>query len=70
MENQPYLEFDGDDIKLDFKHHLEFKSSEEMNIMFADDNQPLSNLIVDIAIRKPRYYYKRNPSSFYCDIRR
>ena len=33
-----------------FKHHLEFKSSEEMNIMFSDDNQPLSNLIVDIAI--------------------
>ena len=50
MENQPYLEFDGDDIKLDFKHHLEFKSSEEMNIMFADDNQHLSNLIVDIAL--------------------
>jgi hypothetical protein len=50
MENQHYLEFDDDDTKLDFKHHLEFKSSEEMNIMFADDNQALSNLIVDIAL--------------------
>ena len=50
MENQPYLEFDGDDTKLDFKHHLEFKSSEEMNIMFEDDNKPLSDLIVDIAL--------------------
>ena len=50
MDKQPYLEFDGDDIKLDFKHHLEFKSSEEMNIMFADDNKPLSDLIVDIAL--------------------
>ena len=46
MENQPY----DDDTKLDFKHHLEFKSSEEMNNMFADDNQSLSNLIVDIAL--------------------
>ena len=33
-----------------FKHHLEFTSSEEMNIMFADDNKPLSDLIVDIAL--------------------
>ena len=33
-----------------FKHHLEFKSSEEMNIMFADDNKPISDLIVDIAL--------------------
>jgi|TARA_B100000780_G_scaffold279068_1_gene255348 hypothetical protein len=47
MKNQPY---DNDDIKLNFKHHLEFKSSEEMNTMFADDNQSLSNLIVDIAL--------------------
>ena len=50
MDKEPYLEFDNDDIKLDFKHHLEFKSSEEMNTMFADDNQSLSNLIVDIAL--------------------
>ena len=50
MKNQPYLEFDSDDTKLDFKHHLEFKSSEEMNEMFADDNQSISNLIVDIAL--------------------
>ena len=50
MDKEPYLEFDNDDIKLDFKHHLEFKSSEEMNNMFADDNQSLSNLIVDIAL--------------------
>ncbi len=33
-----------------FKHHLEFNSSEEMNIMFADDNKPLSDLIVDTAL--------------------
>jgi hypothetical protein len=33
-----------------FKHHLEFNSSEEMNIMFEDDNKPLSDLIVDIAL--------------------
>jgi hypothetical protein len=50
MKHQPYLEFDNDDTKLDFKHHLEFKSSEEMNEMFADDNQSISNLIVDIAL--------------------
>ena len=50
MKNQPYLEFDNDDTKLEFKHHLEFKSSEEMNIMFEDDNKPLSDLIVDVAL--------------------
>ena len=50
MDKQPYLEFDNDDTKLEFKHHLEFTSSEEMNIMFADDNKPLSDLIVDIAL--------------------
>ena len=33
-----------------FKHHLEYKSSEEMNIMLSDDNKPISNLIVDVAI--------------------
>ena len=33
-----------------FKHHLEFNSSKEMNIMFEDDNKPLSDLIVDIAL--------------------
>jgi hypothetical protein len=33
-----------------FKHHLEFNSSKEMNTMFEDDNKPLSDLIVDIAL--------------------
>ena len=33
-----------------FKHHLEFNSSEEMSTMFEDDNKPLSDLIVDIAL--------------------
>ena len=36
--------------QLKFKHHLEFNSSEEMNTMFADDNKPLSDLIVDVAL--------------------
>ena len=52
MDKEPYLEFDSDDTKLKFKHHLEFKSSEEMNTMFEDDNKPFSDLIVDIDIRK------------------
>ena len=33
-----------------FKHYLEFNSSEEMNTMFEDDNKPLSDLIVDVAL--------------------
>jgi hypothetical protein len=45
MKKEPILEPD-----LKFEHHLEFKSSDEMNEMFADDNRPLSELIVDVAL--------------------
>jgi hypothetical protein len=34
-----------------FLNHLEFQSSDEMNLMFSDDNKPLSDLIVDVALK-------------------
>jgi hypothetical protein len=46
MKDKPSLEID-----LKFEHHMEFQSSDEMNEMFGDDNKPLSDLIVDIALQ-------------------
>lgn len=51
MDKEPYLEFDSDDTKLEFEHHLDFESSKEMEEMFESDNPFLSNLIVDMALK-------------------
>tara|TARA_R110000822_G_scaffold69481_1_gene168529 strand:- start:302 stop:652 length:351 start_codon:yes stop_codon:yes gene_type:complete len=51
MDKEPYLEFDSEDTKLEFDHHLEFEFAEEMEEMFHSDSPFLPNLIVDMALK-------------------